>query len=264
MAEPYSRPQDDLQDDLPPPLPTEPEEYNVPAVHSDPPGYEPPAPPPDPQPAPSWPPVAFTPPQPVTQRPAINHAPTEPAETMTIETVTAETPQPPTQPAAPRTRRRVLRSLFWPGFVAGFMLLAGMSCGGAVAATGISRLNLADLQDTNAAWSPPPVTPTPAVQAETPAEAAPQDSGGIYQAGDVVRNITASNVNIRATPGYLSKPDGDIVAQVRPGETVEILGNRSLADNLIWWQIRYQAPDGAVIEGWVAEATASGVQILGR
>lgn len=234
----------------------------MPAVHSDPPGYESPAaPPPAPQPAPSWPPVTFTPPPPAPQRSPVQRAPAEPAET---ETETAEAPQPPARPATPRTRRRVLRSLFWPGFVAGFMLLAGMSCGGVVAATGISRLNLADLQDPNTAWTPPPVTPTPVAQAEVPAEEAPQDSGGIYQAGDVVRNITTSNVNIRAVPGYLSKPDGDIVAQVRPGESVQILGNRTLADNLVWWQIRYQAPDGAVIEGWVAEATASGVQILGR
>src|SRR5690606_30956331 len=128
MAEPYSRPQDDLQDNLPPPLPAEPEEYNVPAVHSDPPGYDPPAPPPEPQPAPSWPPVTFTPPQPVTQRASAAQPSAEPAET--IEMMTAETPQPPAHPPAPRTRRRVLRSLFWPGFVAGFMLLAGMSCGG--------------------------------------------------------------------------------------------------------------------------------------
>jgi hypothetical protein len=144
------------------------------------------------------------------------------------------------------------------------MLLAGMSCGGAVIATGITRLNLADLQDGGTAWTPPPVTATPVVVEQAPADGGVQDSGGIYQAGDVVRNITSSNVNIRATAGYLGKADGDVVAQVRPGEALQIVGERAVADNLTWWRIRYQPASGGVVEGWVAEATASGVQILGR
>lgn len=143
------------------------------------------------------------------------------------------------------------------------MLLAGMSCGGAVVATGITNINLAGLQESGTAWSPPAVTATPIAQEQVPAEGA-ADSGGLYQTGDVVRNITSGNVNIRAVPGYLGKPDGDVLAQVLPGEALQILGSRSVADNLIWWQIRYQPSGGGVVEGWVAEATASGVQILGR
>jgi hypothetical protein len=166
-----------------------------------------------------------------------------------------------------------MRSLFWPGFVAGFLLLSIVSCGGVVMATGVSRINLASFQDNGAAWSPPPTPPTLVAQPAAGGEGTAggvviDETGGAYRAGDVVRNITASRVNIRAAPGYLGKPDGDVIAQVLPGETMEVLGERALADNLTWWRIRF-IPAGAlagarVVEGWVAEATASGVQILGR
>jgi hypothetical protein len=70
-------------------------------------------------------------------------------------------------------------------------------------------------------------------------------------------------VNIRQTPGYLGKPRDDILVQMEPGDRVEILGESVLADGLTWWQIRYRPQSGRTTEGWVAEATASGVQILG-
>ena len=65
-------------------------------------------------------------------------------------------------------------------------------------------------------------------------------------------------------PGYQGKAAGDVFGQLQPGDTLQVVGDSSLADNLIWWRIRYAAPDSRTLEGWVAEATASGVQILGR
>jgi hypothetical protein len=161
-------------------------------------------------------------------------------------------------------RRRQLRTLFWPGFVVGFLLLTLASCGGIVLATGINRLDLTDLQNNGQAWTPPQVTATPVV---TPAPAAEEiigEPGGAFTLGQQLLNITSSVVNVRAEPGYLSKPSGDVIGQVPPGGLVEIIGGRASADGLTWWLIRYTAPDGAVIEGWMAEATASGVQILGQ
>jgi hypothetical protein len=164
----------------------------------------------------------------------------------------------------PKARRR-LRNLFWPGFILGFLLLSVASCGGMALATGISRINLTTLQNTGPVWTPPPDLPTPAV---TPAAAveAPTigEAGGAFSQGQQLTNITASQVNIRAEPGYLSKPAGDIIGQVPPGGRVEVIGGRTFADGLTWWFIRYSTPDGATIDGWIAEATASGVQILGQ
>ena len=174
----------------------------------------------------------------------------------------APEPTPPFKPQ-PKPRRR-LRSLFWPGFIAGFLLLSMASCGGMVLATGINRLDLAGLQNDTQGWTPPQVTSTPEV---TPAPAdAPVvgESGGAFALGQQLFNVTASQVNIRAVPGYLSKAAGDVIGQVPPGAVVEIIGGRAFSDGLTWWYIRYVAPDGAAIDGWIAEATASGVQILGQ
>ncbi len=163
-----------------------------------------------------------------------------------------------------RSAPRRTRNLFWPGFILGFILLGVASCGGLALATGLSRINLTTLQNDGPAWTPRPITPTPV---ETPATAveAPLvgESGGAFAVGTQLRNITASQVNIRAEPGYLSKPAGDIIGQVPPNGRVEIIGGHTAADGLTWWYILYRAPDGAAIEGWMAEATASGVQILG-
>src|SRR4051794_33174062 len=75
-------------------------------------------------------------------------------------------PAPPPQPK-PKPRRR-LRSLFWPGFALGFLLLTFASCGGVVLATGINRIDLSTLKNNERAWTPPLVTATPV---ETPAAA---------------------------------------------------------------------------------------------
>ena len=98
------------------------------------------------------------------------------------------------------------------------------------------------------------------------AVAAPVVEGvaGRFTPGQTVRNVTNSRVNVRAAPGFLSKPPEDVLGVLAPGATLEILGESAAADNLVWWRIRARAPDGAPLEGWVAEATASGVQILGE
>ena len=70
-------------------------------------------------------------------------------------------PDPEIQPEMQPKPRRRLRSLFWPGFILGFLLLSVASCGGMVLATGVNRLSLADLQSGSRAWTPPQVTATP-------------------------------------------------------------------------------------------------------
>ena len=98
------------------------------------------------------------------------------------------------------------------------------------------------------------------VEIATPEPEASTNEGRL-QAGATATNVTNSLVNIRRTPGYLGKPQGDILAQMKPGESVTLLDGPEVADSLTWWFVRYQ-PNGQAIEGWVAESTASGVQIL--
>jgi len=174
-------------------------------------------------------------------------------------------PVPPIPPPSPETLRlRRARSLFWPGFAMGFLFLASLSCGALSAALGLNRVTLADIQGAGPVWTPAPTTAATAVLLPSENAGAVAGVSTRFPAGASVRNLTNSRVNIRTTPGHLSKPAADILGQVEPGGTLEILGESAFGDNLTWWRVRYAAPGGGSIEGWVAEATGSGVQILGQ
>lgn len=166
---------------------------------------------------------------------------------------------------AQKAGRRKARSLFWPGFALGFLLLASLSCGVSAAALGLNRISLDDLRGgTGPAWTPSPITPTPVVaEADSQGDATTGGAGvGRFAAGQAVRNVTNSRVNVRLSPGYLGKTAADVIGQVGPGETLQILGDPTAADELIWWHVQTTGT-GQPVVGWVAEQTASGVQILG-
>lgn len=165
-----------------------------------------------------------------------------------------------TTPAPAPARKR--RSLFWVGVVAGFGLLALASCGGAGIALGLNELSLAELQGNGVVWTPPPYTPAPT--APPVAEAAAPGGSTRFAAQQNVRNLTNGRVNVRATPGYLSKPADDVIGALEPGASMTVVGENQAADNLTWWRVQATLADGRVVDGWVAEATASGVQILGE
>lgn len=156
------------------------------------------------------------------------------------------------------------RTRFWLGFGIGFLALMLFSCGGAFFLFGPGDFSLADLQGGQGAWTPPTAAPTPEQMVDATSGRAGDEgaTGGLFSIGQQAQNVTNSRVNVRRTPGYQGKPDDDAVAQLRPGDRVEIIGAPMLEDGLIWWRVRYSHPDGRVIEGWVAQATASGVTIL--
>ena len=165
------------------------------------------------------------------------------------------------QPTAPR---RKPRSLFWIGVVVGFGLLALASCGGVGIALGLNELSLAELQGNGVVWTPPPYTPVPTPAPVDAAIVPPTGTSTRFVAQQQVRNLTNSRVNVRVTPGYLSKPAGDVIGALEPGATIVIAGENQVADNLTWWYVQATLADGRAVVGWVAEATASGVQILGE
>lgn len=167
------------------------------------------------------------------------------------------------QPAPPSPPKPRPRSLFWIGFGVGFGLLALGSCGGIGVMLGLNQLNLAELQGNGVVWTPPPYTPAPTEVAADEAVAATGTSPR-FAPQQRVRNLTNSRVNVRVTPGYLSKPAGDVIGVLEPGATVVISGEHQTVDNLTWWYVQATLADGRTVVGWVAEATASGVQILGE
>lgn len=153
--------------------------------------------------------------------------------------------------------RRRARSLFWPGFAAAFLVLSIFSCGGLAMATGLNRI---DLQNNGPVWTPPAITPTSADTVAASSANTTQNTGA-FQIGETIHNIASGRVNIRQQPGRNKE---DILAQSVTGDSFQILGGPQAADGLIWWQVSYNTHDGRMIQGWVAEATGSGVQILGR
>lgn len=193
-------------------------------------------------------------------------SPHEPTLTQWPPVEAAAPPQPPPEPPpAQKTPRRGPRSLFWPGFAAGFLLLSALSCGVLAAALGLNQLTLDNIRGGEAAWTPMPVTPTAAI-----VETAPETGEGMqpvagstrFVVGQTVRNVTNSRVNIRLTPGYLGKGASDVIGQLQAGQTLEIVGDPTAADDLMWWRVQAAGGNQTVV-GWVAESTASGVQILG-
>ena len=157
------------------------------------------------------------------------------------------------------------RSSFWLAFAISFVILAVASCGGVAMMIGLSPGALAELQSSGPVWTPPPTPTAPPADMTAPAAAPSAEDGNQQpdrlQPGAQARNAASSLVNIRRAPGYLGKAEDDIVAQMPPGTIITILDLPQMADQLIWWPIRYASPNGP-IEGWVAESTAGGVLIL--
>jgi len=125
----------------------------------------------------------------------------------------------------------------------------------------INPIQIAQIRGSQESWYPP--EPTPELQPEDDRQSEEVPGVALFGIGQQVQNLTNSRVNVRRSPGYLGKTDDDILYQVMPSAEMDILDEPAEADGLTWWHIRYAVDQNDVIEGWVAEATASGVQILG-
>lgn len=168
---------------------------------------------------------------------------------------------PPGGAPAPSRRVRTKRRGFWLGFVLSFALLSLATCGSMAVALGLDELRISDFAGGDAVWTPPTLMPTPDAVPEVAADAGAGEAvaAGRFAPGQAVRNVTNSRVNVRRTPGHLGKAGDDVIVQIPAGDSIVILGETAGADNLTWWRVSFQG-----VEGWVAESTASGVQILGE
>lgn len=185
--------------------------------------------------------------------------------TPAVQPVRRQPPPPPgPTPVQPPQGKGGSRFPFWLGFTSSFLVLTILSVVTLLFSAGFNRFDLASLQGDAEGWTPPEIVATPTPQQNVVSADAAISGGGLFAPETTLRNVTSSRVNIRQSPGHLGKTDGDIIAQIEPGESVTIVGPSTTADNLTWWQVRYPASNGRTIEGWVAQATASGVQILGQ
>lgn len=105
-------------------------------------------------------------------------------------------------------------------------------------------------------WHPITPTPTPVASPTSSAISATPEPASLHVGGQA-KVVAKVGVRMRKTPGYRSKPATDIVTVVPPESVVQLTGGPEFVDGLRWWRVRYNDK-----EGWMAESTASGVQLL--
>jgi len=74
--------------------------------------------------------------------------------------------------------------------------------------------------------------------------------------------FVAMTVNIRRTPGWRNKPDGDILGHLTARTPATIQGGPTEKDGLTWWTVTSTLSDGTPAEGWVADALTDGRLLL--
>lgn len=102
--------------------------------------------------------------------------------------------------------------------------------------------------------------------------ARPQISSGVAQKPLQTNNTTPNylyiggfgyitnntpEVNMRSSPGYLDKPNNDVITKIPSGSVVKIASGPEQFDSLIWWYVSWEGH-----EGWIAEYNANGLLLL--
>ncbi len=81
-----------------------------------------------------------------------------------------------------------------------------------------------------------------------------------YTAGAPVTNISPFDVNVRRSPGFVNKPEGDVVAVVPSKALLRLVEGPRQADGLSWWRVA--GVENPAIDGWMAEVNGAGTRLL--
>ncbi|MBV7332674.1 hypothetical protein KFU94_31480 [Chloroflexi bacterium TSY] len=82
-----------------------------------------------------------------------------------------------------------------------------------------------------------------------------------WRQGARVRTLNV--INIRRSPGYVGKPDNDVLGRVTSGAILEVTNSQSSrVDQLVWWQVRGELTSGQTVTGWLAQFTPAGQPLL--
>jgi hypothetical protein len=105
----------------------------------------------------------------------------------------------------------------------------------------------------------PGVPPLPEPEPEPQPQPEPEPSGK-FQPGQQVYTTTV--LNVRRSPGYVGKGEDDVIDEAPYGAQLTVVNGPQQADKLTWWQVRYSTAQGAVVQGWAAEANSQGSPYL--
>jgi murein DD-endopeptidase MepM/ murein hydrolase activator NlpD len=92
--------------------------------------------------------------------------------------------------------------------------------------------------------------------------AASSGTAGFAARAAIATLFTTTYVNLRRSPGYISKPNDDVLGQIPHGAAVETLAGPTDADGLRWWELRAPLLDNTVATGWAAEFDPNGRRLL--
>jgi hypothetical protein len=83
------------------------------------------------------------------------------------------------------------------------------------------------------------------------------------QVGELIA-VFDGPVRVRKTPGFVNKPDDDVLGELPPRATVNLLEGPQARDGLRWWRGGGIASNGHDLVGWMAETTDAGIVLLAR
>jgi hypothetical protein len=75
--------------------------------------------------------------------------------------------------------------------------------------------------------------------------------------------VGSSPIRVRRTPGFLAKPDDDVIGEFAPHTTLYLQEGPRHADNIAWWRVSGVTKLGKV-NGWVAQGATNGATLVGR
>jgi len=158
-------------------------------------------------------------------------------------------------PEEPRT------SSFWRKLL--FVILGAILFGGlALAAFLLAGPRLNDIAGRGGPeWTPPAysaITLTPRPSGGEAPTAAPQPTAGPASPAGLRQGqkavVLAGAVNLRVAAGL----NAGIIIAIPNGQTVDLIEGPHSADNVVWWKVK-----AGEQEGWMAERSASGQNLLG-
>lgn len=83
-----------------------------------------------------------------------------------------------------------------------------------------------------------------------------------FKPGD--KAMTLAFVRLRRTPGFMNKPENDVLADIWQGTAVTIVGGPRSVDDLTWWEVDADNITGRQVRGWMAESAPGGIPLLGE
>jgi hypothetical protein len=89
----------------------------------------------------------------------------------------------------------------------------------------------------------------------------PPQPGPRFRPGD--RAMTLNYVRLRRSPGFMSKPADDVIADIWQGTLVSIVAGPVEADELSWLQVDTTDVRGQTVRGWMAVSAPGGIPLLG-